>query len=221
MKPLPTWIRAGTIKNALFAGADSPAAQSMFQLIKLEQAKAVILDRQSAVVGLLDDVVYMILVLDQAQPFAAWLKLDGELLSRHALARLAAETGSAKILKLLLHAGVSVHHTRKTRGSLVNLAIKRNSKECLNALLDAGANVNRRETVGRFPGKYPVHVAASANSLKCLRRLIAVGADLNVRDGFGFTATELAKHEGNSAALRMLIRAGAKPPTAKAATPTP
>lgn len=217
MKPLPTWIRLGTIRNALFAGADSPAAQSMFQLIKTEHAKAVILDRQSGVVALLDDVVCMILVLDQARPFAAWLELDGELLSRHALARLATETGSPKILRLLLQAGVSVHHARKNRGSLVNLAVKRNSRECLNALLDVGANVNRRETVGRFPGKYPVHVAASANSLKCLRRLIAVGADLNVRDGFGFTAAELAMHEGHSSALRMLLRAGAKPPGAKAA----
>ncbi len=84
----------------------------------------------------------------------------------------------------------------------------------LQLLLDRGADVNAKVSGVRVDvnGRTPLMLAASSDLLPvdAVRLLINRGADVNLKGPFGETALDLARRNGNTAVVDVLVKAGAQ-----------
>ena len=82
-------------------------------------------------------------------------------------------------------------------------------------LIDRGASVNTRLTSGRrdMMDRTPLMLAASSDLIptEAVQMLIARGADLNARGPAGETPLDLARRNGDTDVVRVLLAAGAAP----------
>ena len=90
---------------------------------------------------------------------------------------LAARTGNAPIVRLLLEAGAKPSVTTSTGTTALMLAAGSGRIEAVGALIEAGADVNRKDLVN---GQTAVMFAAALNRAEAIAMLAAGGADLNV-----------------------------------------
>lgn len=75
-------------------------------------------------------------------------------------------------------------------------------------LLDRGASVNASDPVGDT--LLMLAVSSDAMPLDLVKRLIAGGADVNAKNSEGMTALDLARRDGHTPVVDLLIQAGAK-----------
>jgi ankyrin repeat protein len=84
----------------------------------------------------------------------------------------------------------------------------------LGRLIDRGADVNARISAARrdMKGRTPLMLAASSDllPLDTVRLLVARGADVNATGPEGETALDLARRNGETSVVELLVRAGAK-----------
>ena len=83
-------------------------------------------------------------------------------------------------------------------------------------LIKAGAKVNRLAfDYALYDGyiRSTLGLAAHFGHVGTIKAMLAAGADVNFKDTWGGTALIDAAREGNSAVVRVLLRAGANPET--------
>ena len=145
---------------------------------------------------------------------------------------IAAKTGSAPVVDLLLKAGTDVNAATPAGTTALMLAAGSGDAEAVKLLLDRGANVNAKDTMN---GQTALMYASAVSAAPVIKLLAAKGADLNVlsnvlesrdprdkRDGInpnrrqmsgpwlgGMSALHLAAREGQADVVRELIAAGA------------
>ena len=91
---------------------------------------------------------------------------------------LAAMNGSAKVIDLLVSAGVDANTSTTEGEPVIMTAARTGAVDAMKALIARGANVNARE---KWFGETAVMWAASENHADAIRVLAEAGADLNAR----------------------------------------
>ena len=100
----------------------------------------------------------------------------------------AAKTGQATALELLIEARSEIDARAKDGRSPVFIATKGGHAKCLSLLISAKANVN----IGSKKGKTPLIIAVTNDHVTSLELLIAAGAELHTRVD-GVTALQTAR----------------------------
>lgn len=123
---------------------------------------------------------------------------------------LAARAGCGSCLETLL-----ARAPRATLESALVALAPYGDTALLARLIDRGADVNTRLTSGRRDrrDRTPLMLAASSDLVptNAVKMLIARGADLNARGPAGETALDLARRNGDTDVVRVLLAAGAAP----------
>ena len=116
--------------------------------------------------------------------------------------------GDLRIGLLLLGRNADPHIADATGHSIVHWAARANNRAMLELACDAsGFRVDVVDADGRTPASW----MAQGNNLDSLEWLLQNGADPNRVDRDGWGPLHHAAAEGNSSALRLLLRAGARP----------
>ena len=118
----------------------------------------------------------------------------------------AAETSSAKHIRLLLQAGADVNGVNGDNCTALMAAAYEGNAECVNVLLKAGADVNRTTNERNFGA---ILGAAKAGSVECTELLIAAGADVNIRHLYERSAIVQAVKNEYPDVVKILLEAGA------------
>eukprot|EP00117_Sycon_ciliatum_P020914 scpid76289/ scgid18490/ B-cell lymphoma 3 protein; Proto-oncogene BCL3 len=116
---------------------------------------------------------------------------------------LAAITGQADLIRLLLANNASCNLPDRMGRTGLHLVAERNYDDCCTALLEArDVDFEMRN----FDGYSPVHLAVFNNSYAVLQKLLDSGATINPRDGkSGRTPLHHAAEAGNGAMVQFLI----------------
>ena len=122
----------------------------------------------------------------------------------------AVSSGCEKATKALLKAGAKVN-ARDTLfpSTPLHWAAQNGKLATLNILLDAGANIEARDKLGNTP----LHDAAyykSHFSTTVIKALLDRGARVNTKNKAGATPLHLAARNGHAAAVKVLLKVGAK-----------
>ena len=133
---------------------------------------------------------------------------------------LAAIENQAEAIKVLAASGANVNARDDDGVTALHHAVSETQVEAIKALLAAGADVNRKskEEDGSYgaSGETPLHWAAVVaddddnETTKVIKVLVAAGARVNARNNDGETALQHAVSFENSAAARVLRRAGGR-----------
>ncbi|RDD44087.1 Ankyrin repeat and SOCS box protein 13 [Trichoplax sp. H2] len=118
---------------------------------------------------------------------------------------LAASSGGADCVKILLQAGANPNAKEVNGLSPLHLAVYHGRASCVEVLLNNGCKVDART---RF-GCTPLHNAAYFEKSDCARLLLKFGADINAVESWGQTPLLLAAQKGSADLLRLLIDHGA------------
>jgi ankyrin repeat protein len=119
---------------------------------------------------------------------------------------LACVNGNVAIIEALLKAGADPN-TATPEGETVLMTAARTGKvDAVKALIVRGANVNAKEG---WRGQTALMWAASEGHPPVIQMLIKSGADIHARSNGGFTALLFAARDGQLAAARTLLDAGA------------
>lgn len=132
---------------------------------------------------------------------------------------LAAITGRANVLALLLAAGATAGSTAGGATPL-HYAARAGALDCVAALLAAGHPVDAALRTQSVPAWFdadmtPLHGAAEAGALEVVQALLDAGADASKRSRTGCGALFFAARSGTRAVIERLVAAGARvtPPT--------
>jgi ankyrin repeat protein len=116
---------------------------------------------------------------------------------------LAAQQENKELVNLLLSHGADVNDWDYSGITALHYAVIRGDGRIVRILLDKGAKQTNNYDIG-----CPVHVAAASGALEILRLLVAHGADVGASKR-GLSALDIALLNGNIAAARILVDAGA------------
>ena len=120
-------------------------------------------------------------------------------------------------------AGADVNTLGHDGNDAILLAAEYGDSKCLEILVNAGADVNKKNTSGKFPillalncqQKYYIYslrrsrvLSMNYNRSKCLELLISADADLNLQDQDGKTALMWVARRGQHKHFEILLRAG-------------
>jgi ankyrin repeat protein len=119
---------------------------------------------------------------------------------------LAAENGSAPVVKLLLGKGADPNKARDRHGHTALMSASFRRPEIASILLAAGADVNARGKSGTTA----LMLAAEGDQAPIARMLLDAGAQLEARDQRGRTALMVAAMSGSVDTARLLIHRGAR-----------
>ena len=119
---------------------------------------------------------------------------------------LAANNGSASMVKSLLDRGAFANTVMAEDESVLMTAARAGVEEVVNLLISAGANVNARES---WRGQTALMWAAAEGNLEVLELLVSEGADVSARSDKGFTPLLFAAREGETSVVHSLIKNGA------------
>lgn len=119
---------------------------------------------------------------------------------------MAAESGDAQMVRLLLEAGANIEFTTKRGRHALHRALYGNA-ETMKVLLEAGADVNAPDK----RDNRPINIAVSEENMQeMVKLLIDAGADVNARNDKNNTPLHHAAEKGNIEAIQLLIAAGAE-----------
>jgi ankyrin repeat protein len=116
----------------------------------------------------------------------------------------AAASGDAKVVKLLLEAGANVN-ARNPTGSALARAAQQGNAEIVRLLLQAGADVEAKDDSGWTP----LFSAAMTGGAETVEVLLRAGVNINARANNGWTALKEAQMRGNENIVQQLKAAGA------------
>ena len=120
---------------------------------------------------------------------------------------LAAEEGTAEVVKFLLETGADPKLEIPGRTALLNAVAKPNNIETVRLLIAAGANVNARNQYGSTP----LIQAANQGSTEIAKMLIDAHADVNIAGAHSKTALHQAIGFKNMELAKYLLEHGADP----------
>jgi ankyrin repeat protein len=131
----------------------------------------------------------------------------------------AAQDGNSQTVKLLLEKGADISASDSAKNTALTVAADANDTESVRLLIAKGADINAQNGFGDTP----LMNAAAQGNVETMKLLLAKGADANVVDfnkGVrvkngpialgGFAALHYAAPTGGSAAVKLLLDAGAK-----------
>ena len=120
----------------------------------------------------------------------------------------AAQNGSVHIIQLFLEEFASDVNARdNSDGTPLLCAARSGHTEAMELLIKAGANIEATTTDAEWNA---LHYAASAAHGPAVELLIAQGLDVDARDHYGRTALRIAKDQGHTEVMGLLVRLGAK-----------
>ncbi len=124
---------------------------------------------------------------------------------------IAARSGYAQSLRLLLQHGGKPNQTAKDHISALSVATMSHNTECLSLLLDAGADINVQNSVGGTP----LFSACVVDNLPAVQLLLQHHANVNLiakssPTRQGKTALDIALLRGDKKLINLLRKAGAR-----------
>jgi ankyrin repeat protein len=133
----------------------------------------------------------------------------------------AAENGSARVVKLLLDAGADIEATERNNGyNALTLAAEYGYVDVVKLLLDAGADKEATDLhTGYMSGRdaplqlnfaTPLIYAAAEGHAAVVRLLLSAGANKEAKDHWGHTALQVAKENHHPIVVKLLLDAGEK-----------
>ena len=128
------------------------------------------------------------------------LEITPELIKRFTSA---VRDGDVSKVKEMLDVGVPVDSEDGVGLTALQWAAWKNSTDVTELLLSRGADVNKRSGDVHLTA---LHQAALYNSTDVIEVLLKHGASTNITDRYGNTPIDLARHENNEAAVRLLER---------------
>ena len=111
---------------------------------------------------------------------------------------------ASAVLAALIEAGADLNARDYVGRTAVHWAVLRRNAKMIAALVEAGADLDVSNI-----GRTALHQAVTRHNTEMVAALVAAGADMELRDGRGWTAVQLAAHEGQPAMVSALARAGA------------
>lgn len=106
---------------------------------------------------------------------------------------LAAETGSGRLVNILLNNGAKIEAEDVAKSTPLHLACRAGKPDAVKALLTRGAKPNARNVLGSTP----LHEAATSGSKECVELLKDAKANAKLRDGAGYTPQDRANMAGH------------------------
>ena len=128
------------------------------------------------------------------------LEIAHELIERFTTA---AFDGDVSKVKEMLDVGVPADSEDEFGWAALERAAWKNRTDVTELLLSRGADVNKRSGDVHLTA---LHQAALYNSTDVIEVLLKHGASTNITDRYGNTPIDLARHENNEAAVRLLER---------------
>jgi len=127
------------------------------------------------------------------------------------LLHIAAKSGYAEAVKLLLNNNAKVNSRDSLNGTPLHRAVQNGHVDVAKILIEYGADIEARYAVRYGVGATPLHFAISAksNRKEVMSLLLSAGASVNVVDSFGSPLLYSAIHVGHSDAVELLIKHGA------------
>jgi ankyrin repeat protein len=155
--------------------------------------------------------------LAEVQSLARGGHLDTADLDRETPLHAAVRSGSAEVVRALLHSGASPNAANRHGATPLHLAVQNNSLDIVDDLLGRGASAEARDQFGCTP----LQDAARKGSPAVLRRLLAAGAKVQTADLFGSTPLHRAARAGRTDIVELLLGAGAHAAAPNAVGHTP
>jgi len=131
--------------------------------------------------------------------------------NRQTLLHIAAGSGYAKAVKLLLDNNANIDARDLLGGTPLHRAVQNGHVDVAKILIEYGADIEARYAVRYGVGATPLHFAISAksNRKEVMSLLLSAGASVNVVDNMGSPLLYSAIHVGHSDAVELLIKHGA------------
>lgn len=127
---------------------------------------------------------------------------------KHTLLHIAAGSGYAEAVKLLLDNNANINARDLFNGTPLHRTIQNGHVEVVKILIKRGADIEARSTTGNTPLNFAI--SAESNRIEVMSLLLSAGASVNVVVGFsGDTPLYSAIHAGHLDAVELLIKHGA------------
>ena len=191
-------------------------------------------DMESKRAKIIADIIHEIFVTDyhtkKASVILSKVNTDSlviEQITKNKTLHVVSENGNVKLVKELLSIGVDMDYLNDNGKSPLHIACKNKNSKIVRELLKNGANPNLRSTeLEKLPLHYVLEDGYGEDGTRqgseqnkeifeIINLLLKHGADINAEDRCGQTALYYATYYRNIAAVRLLLKNGAKPDCGK------